>query len=361
MAFSYKEKVSNPIDSHTLMNMIPLLVALSFLTCLVAAPVVRSLAIRNGLFDLPGDLKIHTAPIPRLGGLAMMLGITAAIAVSPPSIRPNPTAITVFCGIWLLGLIDDLLGTPAVLRLAAHLIAGGALWFAGWRLEFSSVPVFDLVISALFFAFVINSMNLVDGMDGLGLTIAGTAAMGFVVLFAHGPLSSGFALSCAVFSVCTAMFIYNFPPATIFMGDSGSTLLGAVLAYLCMDWIRIAPVEHRNLVPLAFLVLPLSDAVAAIVRRIRGKGSPLEGDRRHFYDLLRQRGWDVQQILAASFFASAAFALLSLLSLKDSIDPFAVVITIFVLIGLSLFLLGSLDPRGPSADSQAVVIARKSI
>ncbi len=338
-----------------------LLAALSFLTCLFLLPVVSFLAVRQGWYDLPGDLKIHASPIPRLGGVAMMGGLLVGAEISPVVLRPSIAAMTVLAGIWLLGLVDDLKGTSALMRLVAHFVGGGALWFAGWRLQWLSNPYLDLVATALFFAFVINSMNLVDGMDGLALTITCAAAVGFIVLFARGPMNLGAGLSWTLLSVCAAMLIYNYPPARMFMGDSGSTLVGAILAFLCLEWVRIVPADHSSLVPLAFLGLPLGDAVAAVVRRLRGKGTPFAGDRRHFYDLLHQRGWAVKRILALSFFASSILVLAGLLCLEGVIDTHLIALIILILGGISSFLLGSLNPHGPPTGPQAATAVRDNI
>jgi UDP-GlcNAc:undecaprenyl-phosphate GlcNAc-1-phosphate transferase len=150
------------------------------------------------------------------------------------------------------------------------------------------------------------------------------------------------------------MFLYNRPPAQMFIGDSGSTLLGASLGFLALDWVRTDAAAHSSVVPLLFLALPLADAFAAVVRRLRAKSSPFAGDRRHFYDLLLRRGWSVQKILGASAFATVMLVLVSLTAVRDHAGWW---LPLFGCIGLCGFLgmqLGSFDSEAPAAKAAVV-------
>jgi UDP-GlcNAc:undecaprenyl-phosphate GlcNAc-1-phosphate transferase len=325
-----------------------LVVALSFTLCVVLTPAVRTLAIQNGWYDMPGDLKIHSSPIPRLGGISLMVGILVGTMFSPPASRMQGAVLLILAAVWTVGLLDDLKGTSPFLRLGVDFACGAVVWLLGWKLQWFSNPYVDFAATVVFLAFTINSMNFVDGMDGLALTVSGVASIGFILLFSGAPVSFTSGLSWSLVAVCAALLIYNRPPARIFIGDSGSTLIGAVLAILALDWVRTAPATHSILVPIAFLGLPLGDAFAAVVRRLRGRQSLVAGDRRHFYDLLLRRGWSVRRILVFSAVATLILAVVSLSTVRGYIDYRILVPGCIGLYGFFALRLGSFEPESPA-------------
>lgn len=313
----------------------------SMAACGLILPVSLWLAQRWNIYDLPGALKIHARPIPRVGGMAMFLGLFAGIGVSLPSLRPYGLSLLAFTLIWLVGFVDDLRGVPWFVRLGVQICAGSLLWIGGWRLGWSGLSVVDCVLTCLFVAFVVNSMNLLDGLDGIAAGTAAIAALGFVPLFMSAGDYFSAALACSVAGTCVAVLFLNFPPARIFMGDSGSTLLGVVLAFLMLAWVRTES-SATALVPVGlFLVLPLADAGFAIVRRFRMLASPFEGDRRHFYDLLLRRGWTARRVLAWSLSATGIAVLAGWATIyNSSVAPF-ITIALLVFTAWQALRLGS--------------------
>jgi UDP-GlcNAc:undecaprenyl-phosphate GlcNAc-1-phosphate transferase len=320
-----------------------LLALVSFATCILLTPVVRSLAMRNGCYDLPGDLKIHSAPIPRVGGIALMAGILVSTLFSPVAAPRDGAVVLALVAIWAVRLFDDLKGTSPFLRLAVDFGCGALVWQLGWKLQCFSNPYMDLAATAVVLAFAINSMNLLDGMDGLALTVSCIASIGFIILFSVHATTFTSGLAWTVAAVCAAMFVYNGPPARIFIGDSGSTLLGAALAIMALDWARSEPAPQSVFVPLMFLGLPLGDACAAVIRRLRGRKSPFAGDRRHFYDLLLCQGWSVQQILAVSAVATLALVMVGVAIAREHVDSRLAAFACLVLCGFLGFQLGSFE------------------
>ena len=297
-----------------------LIVLAAFLTTLLLMPVIRRTAARLGLVDAPGELKIHTAAIPRLGGVALACGLAVAMIMAPPESRPANAILLVLGVTWLLGLCDDLRDLPALLRLGVQLGAGALLWAAHAGLQISGNPFVNLAATALFFSFTVNAWNLLDGMDGLALSVSAVVALAFASL-SYGAYPAGLLLALAVFSVCAAALFFNRPPASIFIGDSGSTLLGAVFAVLSLEWVHQMPAQRSLLVPLLFVAIPLGDALAAMIRRIRTGKSPFSGDRSHFYDLLRGQNWTARVILIVSVTATAACAALGIIAARGVVDP----------------------------------------
>ncbi len=330
------------------MNANFLLAIVSFITCVLLTPVICAVAVRNGWYDLPGELKIHSAPIPRLGGVALMAGVVASTILAIHNPRPVGAVLLILAVVWAVGLVDDLKGTSPYLRLAVDFGCGAAFWLTGWRLQWFSNPYMDLLATMAFVTFAINAMNMLDGMDGLALTVSGIASVGFIVLLSAQPqgFSSGLAWSLA--AVCAAMFLYNRPPAQIFIGDSGSTLLGASLAFLALDWARTDSPAHSSIVPFLFLGLPLADAFAAVVRRLRGMKSPFKGDRRHFYDLLLRRGWKSPEVLGVSALITVLLVLLSLTTARAHIASWLPLCGCAGLCGFLGLQLGSFDSETPA-------------
>jgi len=317
---------------------------LTLSTCILLTPLARALAIRKDWYDTPGPLKIHQIPTPRLGGATMMAALLLGTVTAPAVLRPSLVVILALLGVWTAGLVDDLRGVPALMRLGVQMVAAGALYVAGWSLHWSSIPLLDCATSVLFFALMVNAMNFLDGMDGLALMVSSVVATGFILLFAVSANGPSLWLSCGILAACVGTLFYNYPPARIFIGDSGSNLLGAVFAFLYFDWIRTTPGNPSRPAVLLFLALPLIDSLAAIVRRVRAGFSPLSGDRRHFYDLLRGNGWPIKRILLFSSLATGGFVVVGLVCARGSINSaMGVVATVGAALPTAYFL-GSFSP-----------------
>jgi UDP-GlcNAc:undecaprenyl-phosphate GlcNAc-1-phosphate transferase len=273
----------------------------------------------------------------------MMGGILASVVFLLRDPRSMGAVLVILATVWAVGLLDDLKGTSPYLRLAVDFGCGAALWLLGWRLQWFSNPVLDFAATVAFLAFAINSMNMLDGMDGLALTVGGIASIGFILLLSEQPIGFASGLAWSLAAVSAAMFLFNRPPAQMFIGDSGSTLLGASLAFLALDWVRIDAPTHSSAVPLLFLGIPLADAFAAVIRRLRGRKSPFAGDRRHFYDLLLRRGWSVPKILRVSGFTTVALVMLALTAAHDQLAwwlPLCGCVGLYGFLGMQL---GSFD------------------
>jgi UDP-GlcNAc:undecaprenyl-phosphate GlcNAc-1-phosphate transferase len=274
----------------------------------------------------------------------MMAGLLASIfPFLPPGSNPYAVPLLVFIAVWAIGLIDDVITLPSYVRFCVHIAAGAALWFAGWRPGWFRPSPLDLAAACLFVALIINAMNLLDGMDGLAAGTAAIVSAGFLIVSAGRSSSMGIALASSLLGISVGMLTGNAPPAAIFMGDSGSTLVGVVLAFLSLNWIRIQPVEHSIVVPLIFLTLPLADVVLAILRRARTHAALFDGDRRHFYDILLRRGWTVHRILEVSLGITCIFVFVGWLCARGLLAAgFAVGIAISG-VAVAAYFLGSLQ------------------
>ncbi|MFO0974512.1 MAG: MraY family glycosyltransferase [Phycisphaerae bacterium] len=301
---------------------------------MVVMPIVRSIAIAGQIYDLPdAGLKPHEKPIPYLGGVGIFIGWAMAIGYAslqfPNSRGPLLTILVAGTVMMLTGLIDDLCDLRPRTKLLLELVAAAVLIYGGIGdrvagvvfsyLEWDVPPAVLRTVSAAITVFMLlgagNATNLIDGLDGLCGGVIGIIAIGFVVIAAHLALSGysptydpvRLCVAVSLLGACLAFLRYNFNPAQIFMGDAGSLLLGFNSAVLIL---LFAEKDKARWFVGALMVfaLPVFDTALAIARRWLN-GKPLFiGDRSHFYDQLRQRGFTVRQTVLISYAAALLFA-----------------------------------------------------
>ncbi|MGH9680785.1 MAG: glycosyltransferase family 4 protein [Candidatus Acidiferrales bacterium] len=307
---------------------------------------------RRNLFDAPGELKIHKHPIPRIGGAGMMAGFLTGCLFSVGLLSAKEwLGIGVVMGVGLMGLTDDLWNLGAGTRLCVQLLGGMILGLSGWNLDLTGIPALDLAATSVVFALFINSFNMLDGMDGLSAGVSAIAASGLLLVFPGSTFGSR--IASITIAICLAMLLYNRPPASTFMGDSGSTLLGALFGLLSLECVRALP-GHSVFPPLLILAIPLADSAFAILRRLRTRQSPFLGDRRHFYDLLLGRGKSLWAILIGTYALSALFALVGCYSAENPKESLVIAVAMSLILLLAGYSLGSLSAadtkRMPAAD-----------
>ncbi len=334
---------------------------IAFVLTVLSIPLLIRLANRWQVLDLPGHLKIHARPIPRLGGVAVALAL-----VSIPFLYHQAAArlewpfFASLALIWASGLVDDIRGLSPIPRLAAQIAGAILLWTAGWRapVPLSAAP--NLFLTCLFVVLFVNAFNFLDGADGIAAGVAGIIAIAYAMFpgAAGNPFSSGVAFSLA--GTCAGFLLYNLPPAKIFWGDAGSNALGFVIAFLALDFWRSQPAAATVpafLFPFLLCALPLLDAVFAIIRRLRRFTSPLAGDRSHIYDLLLARGRSPVQVALFCYVVAIVLAGISWIERGMSPGEASVVAVLsFATLGVIEVRLGSLQEnqsvRAPAAPTR---------
>ena len=316
------------------------------LVTLLTGPLFRRLAAAREWYDRPDSgLKPHEKPVPYLGGAAMYCGWLAAVVVTMCSAEQGRCElIWIAIGgtvLMLTGLADDVRHLRPTFRLWVQVLTAGLLVVMGIGRSvassllqaFSANPLpeaiqegtIGIAISVVFCATVFvgatNATNLIDGMDGLCAGVLGVAASGFLIVTlllnpadpaAHPAWPFIVAtLGAASFGVCLAFLRFNFHPASMFMGDSGSLLLGFNVAILI-----ILLTEHAGwtglIVGLTVFGFPIFDTALAVGRRWLNKKPLFIGDRSHFYDQIRDRGFSVRQTVLLSWILSLLFAALGI-------------------------------------------------
>jgi UDP-GlcNAc:undecaprenyl-phosphate/decaprenyl-phosphate GlcNAc-1-phosphate transferase len=287
---------------------------------LILTPMVRGLCIHWELYDSVGALKIHSQPIPRLGGVAIALALAAGVSfaghLSHAHVWPFFAALIL---IWAAGLADDIWHLSPFLRLAAQ--TGGAilLWCGGWRLPWLKAAPANLTAVCFLTVLFINGFNFLDGSDGLCAGVTAVIAAAYLLLPGITLSVLGSTVAWSLLGVSVGFLVFNFPPARIFMGDSGSTVLGFGIAFLALDFYGANSTTEPHtvlVVPLLMAALPLLDGIMTVLRRLHRGSSVLHGDRGHFYDLLLGINWSPRKVALTIYALTAAMCMIAWLVLK---------------------------------------------
>ncbi len=297
------------------MNYILLSAALSFFITFFAIPVIIQVAKDKKLFDEPDERKVHKAVIPTLGGLGIFAGFIVATLMGVP--LGITTELQYFAAasivIFFLGMKDDILVLSASKKFIGQLIAAGILIkFAGVQITnmhgffgINQIPHYvSIAFSLLTIIVITNSFNLIDGIDGLAgsLGFLTTIIFGtYFYLIGHTEYAvMAFALSGSIIS----FLIYNFSPAKIFMGDTGSLLIGLINSILVIKFINLAgspgvsfPLKSAPAIGFSILMIPLFDTLRVFGLRILDRRSPFSPDRTHVHHFLLDIGFSHRKIV----------------------------------------------------------------
>jgi len=302
---------------------------LSFVITYFAIPVLIRVAELKHLYDEPDERKSHKVRIPTLGGLGFFAGFILASAVCVPAKENFPLQylLAAFFVIFFVGMKDDLVGLSPVKKLVGQLVAAFAIIYLGnlhisnmyGFLGIGELPFhFSLLLTYFTFIVVINAFNLIDGIDGLagsiGLVVS--AVLGAYFLFAHEMLYAvmGFSLAAGL----AAFLIYNVSPARIFMGDTGSLLVGLVNATLIVKFIDVAgnpasavPLQAVPAIAFAVLIIPLFDTLRVFTIRMARGRSPFTADRHHIHHYMLALGLNHRQATGIAVVSNIGFILLA--------------------------------------------------
>jgi len=330
-----------------------LLMAIAAAATYLATPAVRALACRLGAVTPVRERDVHVLPTPRMGGVAMFVGMAVAMVVASqmPFLDKvfndfTPWAILASAAlVCLLGVFDDLWDLDWITKLLGQMLAAGLMAWQGVQLV--TFPIFgltigssrlSLVITVLVVVTVINAVNWVDGLDGLAaglLAIGGSAFFIYTYMLTRLGNPTDYSnlatvIIALVVGVCIGFLPHNFHPARIFMGDSGAMLLGLTMsaaAIVVTGQINPAVIQSRQafpaflplLLPVAVLILPLVDMVATTLRRLAKGKSPFHADRTHIHHRLLDFGHSHRSVVLIMYcwavvigFAASALALFPL-------------------------------------------------
>jgi UDP-GlcNAc:undecaprenyl-phosphate GlcNAc-1-phosphate transferase len=330
-----------------------------------ATPFVRWLAFATGAITAVRDRDIHTTPIPRLGGVAMLLGFIAALLVASrlpylSQIFQSGEMMGVLVGaviVCLIGVVDDIRELDWVTKLAGQMLAAGVMAFKGVQLL--SLPLFGVTVlpasllvtlTILIVIISANAVNFIDGLDGLAtgvVAIAGLAFFSYSYLLSRtydppNVFSSATFITAALVGCCVGFLPHNFHPARLFMGDSGSLMLGLLLAAATISMTgNIDPGQVGGnpsvaillpvVLPLAILSLPLLDVLLAVVRRTRAGRRPWHPDAEHLHHrMLRMGHTHVQAVLVLYLWAAVVSLGVVSFAFVDGWVPIVVIVLVVI-------------------------------
>jgi len=341
----------------------------------LATPLVRYLAVRFGAIDRPSDRKVHPKPTPTVGGAAIWVAILAGLGTAylMPAFRSifavssEPLGVALAgTVIMLVGAFDDIRDLPVPAKIAGQILAAGLLLLSGVQLVYFWFPGLGVVslgpdlavpLTLLWVLAVVNAVNLIDGLDGLAAGVVAIAAGAFFWYAspagqpAFGGPSPAALLSLVAVGAAVGFLPYNFYPARIFMGDSGSMLLGLILAAATVSGVgkTDAPTNVSDFaalaipvgIPLLVLAVPLVDVILAIVRRMR-RGRPVtRPDKEHIHHRLLEIGHSHRQAVLLMYLWSgliAGSALLITFVRSRSLTLWLIVAVVVALAGSALAL-----------------------
>lgn len=281
----------------------------------VGTPWARRAAVALGFVDVPSDRKVHRTATPLLGGLGILVGATIGVFVGYRG-DPPATVIGVLLAttvVAVVGLWDDYRPLPAWAKLGGQIAGFLILAYFGIRVQLPIPEPLNYAITLLWLLGITNAVNYLDNMDGLsaGTSAVSAAFMLLLALFNDQYLVA--ALSAAVLGACLGFLRYNFPPATIFMGDVGTMFLGFLLAVLGMQ-LRFP--DNSNfvtwMVPVFLLGLPIFDMTLVTVSRIRRRISPATAGKDHLSHRLVRLGFGAREAVLALYLLAGVFGMAAL-------------------------------------------------
>ncbi len=334
---------------------------LAFIVAFSATPIVRNLAFKIGAVDVPkDDRRMHNKPIALMGGAAIITGFIVALAfdliTTSNLVKPGREILGLLVGIFLImveGVLDDVFTLKAKLKLLLQLVAAiSVVFISGTRIEmitnpFGSNPYIILSpyisypLTIIWIVGITNAVNLIDGLDGLAAGVSSISSLSlFIVSLLRYDMPAELLVYTAVITAALAgstlgFLPFNFNPAKIFMGETGSAFLGFTLGVISIQGTLKSYAAISLTIPLLILGLPLFDTSFAIIRRLLSGKPIMQADRGHLHHRLIDMGLSQRQSVVIMYTASAALGLCAIV-LADR----GAISAMILLLALSIFIIG---------------------
>jgi len=317
--------------------------ASAFAITLVATPFAKWISIKCGAIDYPKDRGVHKKPMPRMGGVAIVLGFTVTVLMvfffdKGMSTKQFIGFLSGALLIVALGVLDDMKNLPAKLKFCVQIVAALIVIFSGIQINVVLWPVtaalqkFSIPITLVWIVGVTNAVNLIDGLDGLAAGVSSIAALSLMVLCIMTGSNTAVVLTAALAGACLGFLPRNFNPAEIFMGDTGSTFLGFVLSVTSILGVFKGYALLAVSVSVLCLGLPVFDTIFAMLRRMAKHQSIMQPDRGHLHHRLIDRGFSQKQAVLILYAISFCLGCLAIfISFKDSRIIVVVLLTVILL------------------------------
>jgi len=312
-----------------MISQIMLIFTAALTLALAATPVARRLAVRTNMVDQPAKRKAHLTPTPMLGGLAIYAAVLLALILFGDRFYVHQVAGIVIGAslISFLGLWDDRTPLPAWAKLLGQLIPAGVLIITGVRISIFEIPALNIALTIIWVLFITNAVNFLDNMDGLSAGITAMASAYFLLLAALSGQYLVGALTAALLGACIGFLFYNFNPASIFMGDTGSLFLGFVLAAVGIKLRFPTNIPAVTwMVPVLVLGVPILDTSLVIVSRLRrGKNPFTTPGKDHLSHRLVRKGYTRREAVLSLYLLGSIFGMIAVFVTQASLLEAAIV------------------------------------
>lgn len=339
---------------------IPLASLVIFILSFALVPWNRRFSILHGIIDAPNERRIHKTNMPVAGGLSFGLPIVFVQLITSILLRNTELGRFFFelsaVGVLAMtfGVIDDRFESPAKHKIIWQIILGIVMYIIGYRVVFITNPLgthftlgwMSFPVTVLWYVIVINAINLIDGMDGLA---TGIAAIVSVVLMVVGILEGNYlviALSAFLFAGTLAFLRYNFHPASIFLGETGSQFIALNIAAISTAGsAQFKGITSMTMmIPLAALGVPLLDAIIAVFRRIRAGRTVYHADKGHIHHIMLEYGFSQKRIALIVYFITILFGLIAIgFSFTDKKVLFSLLMALLALIIIIAYIFMRLE------------------
>jgi len=320
-----------------------------FIVSLLLTPIVKKLAFRINAVDLPNNRKVHVNIMPRLGGLSICISFLVGSLLFIPS----------FVNIWpfllggiiimIIGIFDDVKGLTPQTKMLGQILAALIPSFSGITIDFITLPngtiiefgVMAIPITVFWIVAITNAINLIDGLDGLaaGVSCIATLTMSVLAFGLGHPISS--LMGVILLGSTLGFLVFNFYPAKIFMGDTGSLFLGYMISLLAITGLTKSAAIFSLIIPIIVLAVPIIDTTFAIIRRLI-KRQPLSSpDKLHLHHSIIRLGFSHKETVIIIYLLSSLFSLSAILFTKATIWGASVlIISLLILIEFIVEITG---------------------
>ena len=328
--------------------------ASSIIFCLIATPFIKLVSLRFNIVKKPNHITVHESPMPLLGGIAIVLSMIASIvslffifkleSIEMHGLSKQPL-ILFFSGliILVLGVFDDIKGVSPWGKFMVQALAASIIWVCGIRFDFllshlesgTTTDIISFFMTLLWMLSFTNAMNLIDGLDGLATGISSISFLSLGIISYNSQILS---FMCVALAGATLGFLrFNFNPAKIFLGDTGSLFLGYMLGGISLVGAMKTATISSIMIPIILMGLPAIDTGLSIIRRVLKNTSIFQGDKEHIHHKLLEMGFSHRRVVIILYSFSVLFSFLALYLTFDSGKQFGLVVLVFSVVSYLAF------------------------
>lgn len=337
-------------------GLMALALAVSTAVSFVATPLVKNLAIRVGAVDVPKDnRRMHKVPIPRLGGLAIATSFILCVLIFAEADYQIQGILLGAVMIVVIGVMDDIMTLKAIPKFVVQILAACVVVYHGCRIQYLSNPIITSTqryldlgawsgpVTVIWIVAITNAVNFIDGLDGLAVGVSAISSATLLVIALLVAENNIALIMMILLGACLGFIPYNFNPAKIFMGDTGSAFLGFILATMSIQGMFKLYAIISFAVPFLILGIPIFDICFAVIRRLAKGQNPMKADRGHIHHRLIDMGFSQKQAVAITYFLTAILGLAAVvLTSSGEVRALILIGAVFVVgaLGLNVIFRG---------------------